>query len=106
MPGETSNKESLEELQVTFNCELDSNKRIAAEIAYALALRYRNEDVDGVRNFDIAKIWATRAVELLDSLPSETIDQVSSTRASVGGVALPELLHSNVVRLRLNDILA
>lgn len=99
------NYASLDELQVAFSHEIGVNKRAAAETAYALAVRYRNEDVDGARRFDVAKIWATRAIKLLDELPSETLEQVASTRVSVGGVALPGLLHSGVVRERLNDLL-
>lgn len=99
------NHASLDELQVAFNQEVGANKRVAAETAYALACRYRNEDVDGARRFDIAKIWATRAIELLDELPSDTVEQVASTRMSVGGIALPALLHSGVVRERLCDLL-
>jgi hypothetical protein len=38
-------------------------------------------------------------------LPSDTVAQVSSTRMSVGGVELPTLLHSDVVRVRLADLL-
>jgi hypothetical protein len=90
---------------VEFNREIDTNPRAAAETAYALAFRYRNEDVDGSRRFDIAKIWALRAIELLDALPSDTLEQVASTRATAGGVALPGLLHSGIVRERLNDVL-
>jgi hypothetical protein len=99
------NRVSLEQLQVNFNRELESNKRAAAETAYALAFRYRQEDVDGARRFDVAKIWANRAISLLDSLPSETVDDVAATRPTVGGIPLPELLHSGIVRQRLNDIL-
>jgi hypothetical protein len=96
---------SLEELQVEFNREVVINKRAAAETAYALAFRYRNEDVSAMRRFDLAKIWAQRAIDLLDTLPSDTIGDVASTRISVGGVPLPELLHSGVIRERLNDVL-
>jgi hypothetical protein len=96
---------SLEELQIEFNREVDTDKRAAAETAYALAVRYRNEDVDGSRRFDIAKIWAQRSIGLLDTMPSKTVQQVASGRPSVGGVALPELLHSGVVRERLQDVL-
>jgi hypothetical protein len=102
---DTDSRASLEELQVEFNRVLESDQRAAAETAYALAHRYRNEDVDGCRRFDIAKIWAERAVDLLDALPSDTVDQVASTRMYVGGVMLPALLHSGVVRERLADIL-
>ncbi|MFC5100202.1 hypothetical protein [Kibdelosporangium philippinense] len=46
-----------------------------------------------------------RSIELLDELPADTVEQVASTRMSVGGVDLPELLHSGVVRERLADLL-
>jgi hypothetical protein len=61
--------------------------------------------VDGGRQFDLAGVWATHAIHLLEELPSETLEQVASTRMSVGGVPLPELLHAGVVRERLADVL-
>lgn len=96
---------SFDELRAAFELEVSTNRRAAAETAYALAFRYRNEDVDGRRRFDAAKLWATRAIELLDALPADTLDQVASTRTSVGGVELPTLLHADVVRERLADVL-
>jgi hypothetical protein len=96
---------TLEELQAAFDHEVNINKRAAAETAYALAFRYRNDDVDGDRRFDIAGEWARKAIDLLDELPSDTIEQVTSTRSAVGGIELPELLHSGVVRARLADVL-
>ena len=97
---------SLKQLEATFEYDLATDIRAAAETAYALAVRYGTEYVGSDRRpFDIAKEWAMRSIELLDSLPSDTIDQVASTRMSVGGVELPELLHSGVVRERLADIL-
>jgi hypothetical protein len=102
---DTSKRASLEELQIAFHREVETNKRAAAETAYALAFRYRNEDVAGSRRFDVAKVWACRAIELLDCLPSDSVDQVVRTRSSVGGITLPELLHSGVVQNRLGDLL-
>jgi hypothetical protein len=97
---------SLEQLEATFTHELATDTRAAAETAYALACRYATEYVGSDRRpFDIAKEWAVRAIELLDSLSSDTVDQVASTRLSVGGVELPGLLHSGVVRERLADVL-
>jgi hypothetical protein len=96
---------SIDELRAAFDRELVEDKRAAAETAYALAFRYRNEDVDGERRFDLAGVWATHAIDLLEELPSETLEQVASTRMSVGGVPLPELLHAAVVRERLADVL-
>ncbi|WP_217281640.1 hypothetical protein [Kibdelosporangium persicum] len=97
---------SLEELEATFERELLTDKRAAAETAYALACRHRTEyDGSGQHPFKVAKEWAVRAIKILDELPAEHIDQVTSTRMSVGGVDLPELLHSGVVRERLADLL-
>jgi hypothetical protein len=102
---DTDDRPSLEELQIEFNREVESDKRAAAETAYALAFRYRNEDVGGMRRFDKAKVWAERSIELLDSLPSSTLSQVASTRTAVSSVPIPDLLHSGVVRERLADVL-
>lgn len=99
------NRASLEALQVQFHREIDTNRRAAAETAYALAVRYRGEDVNGVRRFDIASIWAHRAIELLDTLPCDTLAQAASTRLTVAGVPIPDLLHSGVVCERLADII-
>lgn len=103
--GHSAAVASIDELQAQFEHELSTNTRAAAETAYALASRYRNEDVGGRRRFDIAKTWALRAIGLLNDLPSATVEQVASTRLEVGGVPIPNLLHSDVVRNRLDDLL-
>lgn len=105
MTGDGESRISMQDLHAAFEREVTADKRAAAETAYALAFRYRNHDVDGRRRFDLAKKWACRAIELLDELPSKTLDQVASTRASVGGIDLPDLLHAGVVRERLADVL-
>lgn len=98
--------ESVADLESAFHQEILTDKRTAAETAYALAWRYRTEYVDCVQSpVEIARKWALRSIELFDTLPSDTVEQVSSTRMSVGGVDLPELLHADVVRERLADLL-
>jgi hypothetical protein len=105
MAHETESRASLPELRAAFEAESATDKRAAAETAYALAFRYRNEDADGTRRFDLAGEWARRAIALLDTLPSDSLTDVASTRASVGGVPIPSFLHSGVVRERLVDVL-
>jgi hypothetical protein len=83
---------------------MTTNRRAAAETAYALAWRHWSEYVGWGNPFDNAKAWAERAIELLDALPSQTVEQVASTRAYVGGISIPDLLHSGVVRERLADL--
>lgn len=53
----------------------------------------------------IASEYARKAVALLESLPSATIDQVTSTRTTVGGVLIPELVHGDVVRSRFGYLM-
>jgi hypothetical protein len=97
---------SLAELEAAFNHEISTNKRAAAETAYALACRCRCEYIAADRpQAELARGWAQRSIELLDSLPSDTVEQIASTRQSVGGIPLPDLLHSDVVRDRLADLL-
>jgi hypothetical protein len=99
-------RESVADLESRFHQEILTDKRTAAETAYALAWRYRTEHVDCVQSpFEVARKWALRSIELFDALPSDTVEQVCSTRMSVGGVELPGLLHADVVRERLADLL-
>jgi hypothetical protein len=77
-----------------------SDDRRAAEFAYALAVRYRELGVT-----DEARKYAKACLELLEQLPSKTLDDVQSEELTVGGVPLPELFHDGVVRVRLRDLL-
>jgi hypothetical protein len=76
------------------------NDRVVAETAYALAIRMRD---DGW--FEKAQHYAREALSAAERLPSSTIDDVASTRQSVGGVPLPELFHDGVIRSRLEGLL-
>lgn len=105
MTGDSDGQGSRHALREQFAREVAADTRAAAETAYALAFRYRNEDVGGERRFDLAKVWATRAIELLDGLPAEQLGEVASTRQTVGGIDIPDFLHVDVVRLRLADVL-
>ncbi len=74
--------------------------RAAAEYAYALAVRLRE-----IGEVDQARPYARECLRLAESLPSNTLDDVTSSRTSVGGVPLPERFHDGVVRARLADLL-
>lgn len=103
--GDAGHRASLEDLRLEFSRDVEGDKRRAAETAYALAVRYRSEDVDGARRFDIAAEWARRALAILDALPCGSVEDVASTRQVVGGVPIPDLFHAAVVCERLNDLL-
>ncbi|MBA0127905.1 hypothetical protein H0B56_20355 [Haloechinothrix sp. YIM 98757] len=96
---------SIIQLEAIFRRELTTNARAAAETAYALAFRYRNEDIGGCRRFDLAGEWARCSLKILEDLPSDTLEQIASTQSSIGGVAIPHLLHPGVVQARLADVL-
>ena len=103
MSGDTAVR--LDQLVAQYDHEVVADPRAAAETAYALAFRYRNHDVDGERRFDLAKRWAHRSIQILDSLPSDQLEDVVSTRPFVEGVPIPELFHSGTVKTRLADVL-
>lgn len=54
---------------------------------------------------DKAGEWARKSIDLLNELPSNSPDQVATTRVSVGGVVLPDLLHADLVRSRHANVM-
>jgi hypothetical protein len=74
--------------------------RAAAELAYALAVRLK-----WIGLFSEAERFAAECLALAELLPSATLDDVVSTRSSVGGVPLPDHFHDDVVRWRLANLL-
>jgi hypothetical protein len=91
----------LSEVIAEFEQELSlGHTREAAELAYAVAVRRQAEG----RVRDAAE-YGKQCLSLLESIPSKTIEQVTSTRMKAGGVSLPELLHEGVVRARLGHLL-
>jgi hypothetical protein len=74
--------------------------RAAAEFAYALAIRLK-----WIGLFSEAEHFAAECLALAEVLPSATLDDVVSTRSSVGGVPLPDHFHDDVVRWRLSNLL-
>ena len=77
------------------------DERAAAEYAFALAVRLRE---DGRRRD--ARRYAAACLRLARSLPARTLDDVASVRLALGGIPMPERFHDGVVRLRLADLLA
>lgn len=91
----------ISELRKQYDVEMSFlDNRAAAEYAYALAVRLREA---GER--DEASRFARECLRLAETLPSATLDDVATTRATVGGVSMPERFHDGVVRTRLADLL-
>src|SRR5438128_880570 len=74
------------------------DERAAAEYAYALAIRLRNDGRMGE-----AKDFARRSLHYAERLPSKSLDDVSSDRLTIGGVPMPGMFHDGVVRSRLSE---
>jgi hypothetical protein len=92
---------SIDELRRQYDEErLYQDDRAAAEYAYVLAVRLRE---DG--QADEARWYAGECLRLAESLPDRTLDDVTSTKAVLGGVPMPERFHDGVVRSRLADLL-
>jgi hypothetical protein len=49
--------------------------------------------------------YAKESLRYAKRLPSSSLDDVTSTRTSLGGVPMPEIFHDGVVRSRLSDLL-
>ena len=94
-------KPPIDQVRRQYEDAIDSqNYRAAAEYAYALAVRLRE-----IGLIDEACRFAHECLRLAETLPSDTLDEVISTRQSVGGVPLPEYFHDEVVRWRLAPLL-
>jgi hypothetical protein len=90
---------SAEELESIFQRELATDRWAATETAYALAVRHRDAD-----DRPKSREWVQQCLQLLEGFPSDTEDQVATTRVAVGGVALPNHLHAGVVRERFGEL--
>ncbi|MFB6437867.1 hypothetical protein ACFCVY_13970 [Streptomyces sp. NPDC056411] len=90
---------SAEELESIFQRELTTDRWAATETAYALAVRHRD-----LGDRPKSREWVQQCLRLLEGFPSDTEEQVATSRTSVGGIQLPTYLHEGVVRERFGDL--
>ncbi|MCM4084897.1 hypothetical protein [Paractinoplanes hotanensis] len=91
----------IDEVIEQYRAELPwGDLRVTAEYAYAVAVRLRE-----VGRADEAEHYARQCLQLMESLPANSLDDVVSQRQSVGGVPLPDHFHDGVVRSRLANLL-
>lgn len=86
---------SADELETGFQQELGTDRWAAAESAFALAIRHR----DG-GDWETSREWVKQCLHLLEGFPSDNLEDVATSRISVGGIQLPTYLHEGVVRER------
>ncbi len=90
----------IEKLERKFNEEYEIDKRDAAELAYAIAILARENG-----NLEKARAYALKAIEIFESFQIQTIDEAAARNNIIEGVAIPELIHEDVIRERFKDIL-
>lgn len=86
-------------LEQTLNSLRDADPRNAAEYAYALAMLHKR---DG--NGDQAVQFGQEAIALFDKCRMETMEECAARNVVIEGVALPDLIHQDVVRDRLQPL--
>ena len=92
--------EVINELEKRFTRECEVDKRNAAEIAYAVAVVSRKAG-----DFQKAKRYAEVAISMFEELNITSLEDAVARNNVIEGVVIPELIHENVVRDRLKDVL-
>jgi hypothetical protein len=73
--------------------------RNAAEIAYVIAMIAKNKG-DSKKAIRYGK----ESIQLFDQLDPKTLDECAAVNTVINGIALPDLIHSDVVRDRLSPL--
>lgn len=87
------------QLEQTLDSLRDSDPRNAAEYAYVLAMLYKQagNDAQAVR-------FGREAISLFDKCPMDTAEDCAARNVVIEGVAIPDLIHQDVVRDRLKPL--
>lgn len=86
-------------LQQKFNSLKGVDPRNAAEHAYALAMLSKH---DG--NNDQAVKFGNEAIALFNKCNMDTMENCASRNTTIEGVVIPDLIHQDVVRDRLQPL--
>lgn len=88
-----------ENLEQTLDSLRDTNPRNAAEYAYVLAILHKRAG-----NNEQAVRFGKEAIALFDKCPMKTMEDCAARNVVVEGIALPDLIHQDVVRDRLKPL--
>ncbi len=101
--GITINKElptmKHTQLEETLSAMKVSAPRNAAEHAFALATLHNREG-----NVGKALHFGRESIALFDSCPSETLSDCAARNIVIDGIVIPDIIHSDVVRNRLQSL--
>ncbi len=90
-----------EALEIAFESLNGKDKRMAAEIAYVLAVKaHRNKEASK------SQIWAKECIRIFTEIDPtiETMEDAANKLHIVDGVVLPELIHLAVVKERFQEM--
>ena len=86
-------------LETKFYETREINHRDAAELAYVLASLYLKEG-----NTEKASLFGKESIWLFDQCPMETMEDCAARLVTLQGIALPSIIHQDVVRDRLKEL--
>ena len=86
-------------LEQTINSLREVDTRNAAEYAYVIAMLHKRAG-----NNDEAVRYGREAIALFDKCQMETMEECAARNVVIEGVALPDLIHQDVVRDRLQPL--
>lgn len=89
----------IDNIENVFTQKKVDNPREAAELAYVIAMSAK-----ATGNNDKAIQYGKESVELFDQLNVQTLEECATKFVVVNGVAMPELIHADVVRDRLSPL--
>ena len=77
----------------------ETEPRKAAEVAYALARLYLNESKN-----EKAIFYGRESIRLFDDCKTDTMEDCAARYVTLEGIALPSIIHQDVVRDRLKPL--
>ena len=89
----------IENIEKEYEKLREDDPRSAAEIAYVIA-KTAKDDGDNEKAIKFGK----ESIRIFDELDVQTMEQCAAKYVTVNGIALPELIHSDVVRDRLRPL--
>lgn len=92
--------DTINELEKRYSKESKDDKRNAAETAYAIAILSKEAG-----DLKKAKKYAENAISIFKELNIQGLEDAAARNNVIGGVVIPELIHENVVKDRLKDVL-
>ncbi|NTU66984.1 MAG: hypothetical protein HGB08_03610 [Candidatus Moranbacteria bacterium] len=90
----------IDDIESAYENALVTDPRDAAELAYVIAMQSMNSGDTGK-----AEAYAQKCLELFERLDPQTIEECAARNVVVNGIALPDLIHADLVRERFEKLL-